>query len=123
MANDGDAGLHHEHHQPVDFATIQQEIITFGTKFTAFLDTLTQLMQFTPSEPMTTMTTTSASRDGANDDYQGDNHQQPVNLLALQQAIKQTMSDMQLFLASLSPTCNNTTHQNAQSHDGLILTK
>jgi len=72
---------------------------------------------------MVTMMITSAPRDGADNDYCGDDHQQPVDLLALQREIKQTMLEMQSFLASLSPACTNTIHQNAQSHDDLTLTE
>jgi len=74
--------------------------------------TQTPLQNVSPQLMPMKMTMTSDTMDG-NDVHHSDDHQQPMDLLAIQQEIQQNMTSMQLFFTSLP--CKHD-----QSHDQLI---
>jgi len=114
-------GDHHDSNCLVDLAAIQLEILCTSAMFSDMINTLTTppmlAVALQATIMLTTMTTTMTpvSMD-VDDNMPNNDHCQPMDLLALQQEIQQTMDSMTDFFDSLQPILGSTICTNNQSN-------
>jgi len=94
--DDGDTSHHHDSHQPVDLAIIRHEITCMSHALCTLIATLspppTQPAPLQLLPPAMTMTI-SMDNDNANGPHH-DGHQQPMDLIRIQQEIQENMISM-----------------------------
>jgi len=107
MVDDGDTCLYHEHQQLVDLVVIWCKITCTSAMFKDLLGNLPQLPTWTNSLQPTTiipmLMTTFASTDDNDDEPCNNDHQQTVNLLAIQWEICDLMTSISFFTSLITP--------------------